>query len=114
MSQLNPSFPHVSRQARRRKQGNGVPKSERRLARMRPDLESLESRRVMAVDPLISEFQATNISTVKDQDGDYSDWIEIRNADVTQVNVAGWYLTDDATDLTKWQFPANTNIAASD
>jgi hypothetical protein len=55
---------------------------------------------------VISEFLASNDGGLTDEDGDYSDWIEIHNTGGTSVNLAGWYLTDDPTDLTKWQFPS--------
>jgi hypothetical protein len=75
-------------------------------------LETLEPRRVMDGVPLISEFQASNQTTLQDQDGEYPDWIEIRNPDVNSLNVGGWYLTDDLGDLTKWQFPSGVTIPA--
>jgi len=59
---------------------------------------------------VISEFMASNKSTLQDQDGDYSDWIELHNAGTAIVNLAGWHLTDDALNATKWRLPA-TNIA---
>ena len=59
-------------------------------------------------DPVISEFQAINDSTLQDSDGDFSDWIEIRNMDAEALQLEGWYLTDDEADLRKWQFPATT------
>jgi hypothetical protein len=58
--------------------------------------------------PIISEFMASNDSTVQDDDGDFSDWIEIHNPGDSSINLAGWYLTDDADEKTKWQFPAIT------
>ena len=51
---------------------------------------------------------AINNSTLKDADGDYSDWIEIHNPATAPVNLNGWSLTDDATMLGKWHFPAVT------
>lgn len=57
-------------------------------------------------DPVISEFMAANTKILADSDGQFSDWIEIHNPDSTTLNLAGWYLTDDAKDLGKWQFPA--------
>ncbi|MGB0386734.1 MAG: lamin tail domain-containing protein [Ardenticatenaceae bacterium] len=57
---------------------------------------------------LISEFMASNSSTLTDQYGDYSDWIEIYNSGSTVVNLEGWYLTDKSDQLTKWQFPDRT------
>lgn len=60
-------------------------------------------------DLLISEFMAVNGTTLNDEDGDNSDWIEIHNPDLGVANLAGWYLTDTTNRLTKWQFPA-TNL----
>ncbi|MFM7752470.1 MAG: lamin tail domain-containing protein, partial [Opitutaceae bacterium] len=48
---------------------------------------------------------AANTRTLADVDGKFSDWIEIHNPDTAAVSLAGWYLTDDAKDLKKWQFP---------
>src|SRR3954471_22510798 len=60
----------------------------------------------------ISEFLAENDGGLADQDGDTSDWIEIQNTSVSTVNLAGWRLTDMATNLAKWTFPA-TNLSAN-
>ena len=49
---------------------------------------------------------AANTSTLADQDGAYSDWIEIWNPDPTAVNLAGYGLTDDLALPLKWTFPA--------
>ena len=54
---------------------------------------------------LINEFLAINAGPVVDEDGAEEDWIEIVNTAGSLSNLEGWYLTDDATDLTKWQFP---------
>ncbi|MDO8629193.1 MAG: CotH kinase family protein, partial [Phycisphaerales bacterium] len=59
-------------------------------------------------DPIITEFLASNTATLVDQDQAYSDWIELHNPDATPVNLSGWYLTDSATNKTRWQFPAVT------
>ena len=54
---------------------------------------------------LITEFMAINNSTLFDEDGDDSDWIEIYNRGPVPVDLDGWYLTDDQDNLTKWRFP---------
>ena len=54
----------------------------------------------------ITEFLASNDSILADQDGDFSDWIEVHNEGPGSVNLAGWRLTDDAGELSKWVFPA--------
>jgi hypothetical protein len=53
----------------------------------------------------ISEFLATNRTTVVDGDGDSSPWIEIFNPTTSDVSLDGWYLTDDTNNLTLWKFP---------
>jgi len=60
----------------------------------------------LAQNVIVNEFMAKNGTAFVDQDGDSSDWIELYNASAAAVNLAGWSLTDDATDLTKWVFPA--------
>ena len=64
--------------------------------------------------PLISEFMAANVSRLADEDGDFSDWIEVHNPDNVAVPLAGYHLTDDAANLDKWTFPAvNLNPGAT-
>lgn len=69
-------------------------------------LELLEARALLAADVYISEFAAVNETLLVDEDGEYSDWIELYNAGPDDANLAGWYLTDDAEDLRKWSFPS--------
>ncbi|MBE0535447.1 MAG: lamin tail domain-containing protein [Phycisphaerae bacterium] len=59
-----------------------------------------------AASPLvINEFMASNSTTLADEDGDFSDWIEIRNISNHSVNMQGWFLTDSAGNPAKWAFP---------
>src|SRR2546427_10514561 len=58
--------------------------------------------------PLITEFMAANVSTLADEDGEFSDWIEIQNPDSAPISLAGYHLTDNAANLDKWKFPAVT------
>ncbi len=51
---------------------------------------------------------AANLSGLTDEDGAFSDWIEIHNPDTGPVSLAGYHLTDDAAHLDKWTFPAVT------
>ncbi len=55
---------------------------------------------------VISEFLASNQNGLRDDDGARSDWIELHNPSPNAVNVDGWFLTDDRTDLAQWRFPA--------
>ncbi|HEX2973984.1 MAG TPA: lamin tail domain-containing protein, partial [Tepidisphaeraceae bacterium] len=75
----------------------------------RPWVEGMEPRLLLAAaDPIISEFMALNTKGLMDQDGDYSDWIEIHNPGDTAINLDGWYLTDTVDTLAKWRLPAVT------
>jgi hypothetical protein len=53
----------------------------------------------------ISELLAENREGLRDNDGDRSGWIELGNGGATTVNLSGWFLTDNPTNLTKWRFP---------
>src|SRR4051812_30550156 len=87
----------------------GLRTDQKRAALRRACTEALERRRLLA-GVVINEFLADNSSSIVDQDNDHSDWMEIRNTDSTAVNLAGWSLTDDPANLSKWQFPS-TNLA---
>jgi hypothetical protein len=63
--------------------------------------------------PRISEFVASN-STFADGDGNTPDWIEIHNRNLTPFDLSGYFLTDDATNLQKWPFPASTTLAGDE
>ncbi len=58
--------------------------------------------------PRITEFMAANGSVLADEDGEFSDWIEIHNPDNVPIPLAGFHLTDDPANLDKWTFPAVT------
>jgi hypothetical protein len=54
---------------------------------------------------IINEFLASNGAGLQDEEGDYSDWIEIYNRSDRPVNLGGWSLTDDREQPDKWAFP---------
>ena len=56
--------------------------------------------------PVISEFMAANETTLADEDGDFSDWIEISNSADQPLDLAGYYLTDNSQVLNRWVFPS--------
>jgi hypothetical protein len=55
---------------------------------------------------VLSEFMADNASSLRDNDGALSDWVEIHNDSDDPVDLEGYYLTDSALDLRKWAFPS--------
>jgi len=60
---------------------------------------------------LITEFCASNSTRLQDEDGEYSDWIELHNAGPVSVDLGGWHLTDSAGNKTKWRLPSPTVVA---
>ncbi len=58
--------------------------------------------------PVINEFMASNNSILADEDGAFSDWIEIHNPDAAPVDMSGHGLTDNAGQPFKWVFPSVT------
>ena len=62
-------------------------------------------------DLVINEFMASNDTTAADQDGEYDDWIELYNNGSTTIDLEGYFLSDDGTDLMLWTFPAGASIA---
>lgn len=57
---------------------------------------------------IISEFMASSGRAVRDEDGEFSDWVELYNRGDKPVDLKGWWLTDSGQDLTQWQFPSVT------
>ena len=73
-----------------------------------PALEALEPRLLLAGNPLLSEFMADNVSALPDGDGNYEDWVEIHNPTSSPIDLGGWYLSDDPSNLRQWRFPSLT------
>lgn len=61
----------------------------------------------------ISELCANNHTTLQDADGESSDWIELENTSGSILDISGYYVTDDPTDLTKWEIPATTLLGSA-
>lgn len=53
----------------------------------------------------ISEFQADNDRTLRDENGDDVDWIELHNPTLADVRLSGWGLSDERALPLKWVFP---------
>lgn len=58
--------------------------------------------------PVLSEIISINSGEIEDKDGDLSAWVEIYNPDDDALNLAGYYVTDDADDPTKYLVPKLT------
>ena len=60
---------------------------------------------------VINEFLVSKQDGLSDEDGETSDWIELKNIDQNTVDLTGWSLTDDKRKPGKWVFPS-VSIAA--
>lgn len=58
---------------------------------------------------LITEILAANVHTIRDDVGEFSDAIEIFNNGTNSIDLAGYFLSDEQANLTKWRFPS-TNL----
>tara|TARA_B100000900_G_scaffold380643_1_gene366499 strand:+ start:472 stop:2766 length:2295 start_codon:yes stop_codon:yes gene_type:complete len=54
---------------------------------------------------LINEIMSRNESSIIDNNGEASDWIELYNSHNDIINLHNYYLSDDPDNLTKWSFP---------
>lgn len=59
----------------------------------------------------INELMASTQAVVADENGEFDDWIEIFNPNATDVNIAGWYLSDDPATPTKYRIPEASTVA---
>lgn len=55
---------------------------------------------------VINELSADNGSIATDEDGEFDDWIELYNNSDENISLSGYHLSDDASNLVKWIFPA--------
>lgn len=55
---------------------------------------------------VINEVMSSNGITIKDEDGEYSDWIEIYNGQQNTIDLNGYGLSDDSSSPFKWIIPS--------
>jgi len=63
---------------------------------------------IRAAEPVITEIMPSNDRTLADEDGQFPDWIEINNPGTSPLDLAGYFLTDNVLEPTKWAFPFAT------
>ena len=61
---------------------------------------------------VINELMPRNITTVSDEYDEFDDWIEFYNNSMYEVDLSGYYLSDNLSVPDKWQFPEGTKIEA--
>ncbi len=57
---------------------------------------------------VINEYSCSNINTHTDAFGENEDWVEIYNGTSSAVDLTGYFLSDKASNITKWQVPSGT------
>lgn len=64
---------------------------------------------------VINEFVASSdsVSNNPDDFGEYDDWAELYNGSTQAIDLSNYYLSDNYTELDKWQFPSGVSIAAN-
>jgi CotH kinase protein/Lamin Tail Domain/Secretion system C-terminal sorting domain len=64
-------------------------------------------------DVVINELMASNTKTIADPKGQYDDWIELFNKSATDIDMSGWFISDNPDNRSKWKFPEGTKISAN-
>ena len=59
----------------------------------------------------INEIQPNNLTGIADNGGDRDPWVELYNSGTNTIDLTGWYLADNYTNLTRWAFPPGTSVA---
>ena len=57
---------------------------------------------------VINEYSCSNVTGIVDAYGEREDWIELYNSTAASVDLTGWFLSDKASNLTKWQIPSGS------
>ncbi len=69
-----------------------------------PTPGSLNQVQSSGIDVQITEVMAKNQNFITDNDGNYSDWIELHNNSLFPINLNYFTLSDDIAEANKWQF----------
>lgn len=56
-------------------------------------------------DVVINEVMSSNLAAYADEDGDFSDWLELFNPGEVPVNLKSYTLSDDVDEIDKWTLP---------
>ncbi|GAB4486753.1 MAG: hypothetical protein OHK0019_00950 [Saprospiraceae bacterium] len=59
---------------------------------------------------VINELLASNQNAETDENGQHEDWIELYNTSNANFDLSGYFITDNPSNLDKWEFPAGSVI----
>lgn len=80
-----------------------------------PDGSRVDMGAAYTFDPLDYPFDDLNtvvINEILANSGEDADWIELYNRTNSDIDIGGWFLSDDGSNLTKYRIPEGTSIAA--
>ncbi|MGC6427927.1 MAG: lamin tail domain-containing protein [Akkermansiaceae bacterium] len=78
-----------------------------------PDGSRVDMGAIYTFDPEDYPFLNNNVIVVNEvlaNSGDAGDWIELHNRTSNPIDISGWFLSDDGSQLEKYLFPENTII----
>ncbi|MFZ4426878.1 MAG: CotH kinase family protein [Saprospiraceae bacterium] len=73
---------------------------------------AVKTSNVANVGVKVNELMASNTKTVKDEAGEYEDWIELYNLSDQDIDLSGYFLSDNPANLPKWEIRSGTIIPA--
>jgi spore coat protein CotH len=59
---------------------------------------------------IINELMTQNNATITDPQGEFDDWIELKNISNETVDISGMFLSDNLTNPLKWKIPDSTKL----
>jgi len=59
---------------------------------------------------VINELMAVNTTIVSDQNGEFDDWFELYNLTSADIDISGYFLSDNDSKISKWKIPPGTLI----
>jgi hypothetical protein len=59
---------------------------------------------------VINELMAVNTTIVSDQNGEFDDWFELYNLTSADIDISGYFLSDNDSKTSKWKIPQGTFI----
>ena len=71
-----------------------------------PSGESIDKEAAEYAALRINEIMTMNVSTLRDEDGEYPNWVELHNDGEKDLNLEGFGLSDRDDQLHRWTFPA--------
>lgn len=57
---------------------------------------------------VINEYSCSNVNGITDAYGEREDWVELYNPTAAPIDLTGYYLSDKASNLTKWTIPSGS------